>query len=107
MEYPGPVSVPAATVVVIGDHFLIHAQDAQIAPSTSITQIDYQFKNIPTIEMASIFVGSNARRFSSFCPGDGTQVTPCPCANNGVAAHGCDNSAATGGAILSASGTVH
>jgi hypothetical protein len=29
----------------------------------------------------------------------------CPCFNLGIANHGCDNSAATGGAILSGSGT--
>ena len=40
----------------------------------------------------------------SFCFGDGSAGT-CPCANNGLATHGCNNSAATGGALLSASGT--
>jgi Tol biopolymer transport system component len=38
------------------------------------------------------------------CVGDGTQGT-CPCANNGVPGHGCDNSSGTGGALLSARGT--
>ena len=41
-----------------------------------------------------------------FCFGDGTQTTPCPCGNNGLAGRGCDNSAATGGAQLSASGST-
>lgn len=40
------------------------------------------------------------------CFGDGTQSLPCPCANNGLAGHGCDNSAATGGALLSARGST-
>lgn len=40
---------------------------------------------------------------SAFCLGDGT-AGPCPCANNGAAGHGCENSSATGGAILAASG---
>lgn len=39
-----------------------------------------------------------------FCFGDGTGAA-CPCGNSGVLGHGCDNSAATGGALLSASGT--
>jgi hypothetical protein len=40
------------------------------------------------------------------CFGDGS-ISPCPCANNGLPGHGCDNSAATGGARLTASGTTH
>jgi hypothetical protein len=40
----------------------------------------------------------------TFCFGDGS-VAPCPCGNTGVTKHGCDNSASTGGARLTASGT--
>jgi hypothetical protein len=43
--------------------------------------------------------------FSSFCSGDGTQALACPCANNGLAGRGCNNSAATGGAQLTARGS--
>jgi hypothetical protein len=43
---------------------------------------------------------------SPFCFGDGTQATACPCGNSGQAGRGCENSAATGGAQLSASGTA-
>jgi hypothetical protein len=42
---------------------------------------------------------------TGFCYGDGS-VIACPCANNGTTGHGCDNSAATGGALLAASGTL-
>jgi len=42
---------------------------------------------------------------TAFCAGDGS-VVPCPCANNGAVDHGCNNSAATGGAVLAASGTT-
>lgn len=38
------------------------------------------------------------------CLGDGTG-SPCPCSNAGGAGHGCDNSAATGGALLDSSGS--
>jgi hypothetical protein len=37
------------------------------------------------------------------CPGDGSGG-PCPCANTGSIGHGCNNSAATGGALLTATG---
>jgi hypothetical protein len=39
-----------------------------------------------------------------FCFGDGTEAA-CPCANNGTAGHGCENSAGTGGAHLTWTGT--
>lgn len=38
------------------------------------------------------------------CFGDGSGAA-CPCANSGVAGHGCENSSSTGGALLSASGS--
>jgi len=40
-----------------------------------------------------------------FCFGDGS-VTTCPCANDGLEGHGCQNSAGTGGAVLFATGTT-
>jgi choice-of-anchor B domain-containing protein len=40
----------------------------------------------------------------SFCFGDASGP-PCPCSNNGSQGHGCENSASTGGAILTATGT--
>ena len=39
-----------------------------------------------------------------FCFGDGSAAA-CPCGNAGVAGHGCDNSSATGGARLAATGS--
>jgi hypothetical protein len=41
-----------------------------------------------------------------YCGGDG-EIAPCPCMNSGASEHGCDNSAATGGALLSSSGTTN
>ena len=52
-----------------------------------------------------------ARRFgcagpgNAFCSGDAS-VAPCPCSNHGAPGHGCDNSLATGGAKLAASGAA-
>ncbi len=40
------------------------------------------------------------------CFGDGTQSLPCPCVNSGLAGRGCNNSANTGGALLSARGST-
>jgi hypothetical protein len=39
----------------------------------------------------------------SFCFGDGVEAS-CPCSNSGLPGRGCENSAGTGGAALSASG---
>jgi hypothetical protein len=44
--------------------------------------------------------------FAPICPGDNTAFPPCPCGNTGMANHGCDNSAATGGALLTANGNT-
>lgn len=41
-----------------------------------------------------------------FCFGDGSLPVACPCANFGALGHGCQNSAQTGGAVLSTSGTT-
>ena len=38
------------------------------------------------------------------CFGDGSTQTACPCANTGTLGHGCENSAATGGARLEGAG---
>jgi len=43
---------------------------------------------------------------TNYCFGDGSGA-PCPCGNNGNAGRGCDNSVATGGALLWATGTTN
>jgi hypothetical protein len=43
----------------------------------------------------------------SFCDRSNELGRPCPCGNNGLPGHGCQNSAATGGAQLSAIGTTN
>lgn len=40
-----------------------------------------------------------------FCFGDGSSAMVCPCGNNGSAGHGCQNSVASGGGRLLATGT--
>ena len=41
-----------------------------------------------------------------YCAGDGSTSAACPCGNTGLSGHGCDNSIATGGARLSATGST-
>jgi archaellum component FlaF (FlaF/FlaG flagellin family) len=56
---------------------------------------------------ADVFVRDSgaASAFTSLCFGDGTGGI-CPCGNSGSSGHGCENSAATGGAILTATGNA-
>ena len=44
--------------------------------------------------------------YPSYCAGDGTLATACPCGNAGQPGRGCDNSAATGGALLAVAGST-
>jgi hypothetical protein len=41
-----------------------------------------------------------------YCSGDGSLPTPCPCGNFGNPGAGCNNSAGTGGAVLTATGST-
>jgi hypothetical protein len=50
--------------------------------------------------------GGGGGNLTPFCFGDGSLATACPCANTGSVGHGCQNSATTGGAQLSATGTT-
>jgi Tol biopolymer transport system component len=52
---------------------------------------------------ADAFVRSCTIVPTAFCFGDGSGAA-CPCGNSGSPGHGCENSAATGGALLSATG---
>jgi hypothetical protein len=43
---------------------------------------------------------------TEYCFGDGSSGASCPCSNPGQSGHGCENSAATGGAVVHATGTT-
>jgi hypothetical protein len=58
-----------------------------------------------TVRVAYTYCPSGAPAFCPICFGDNALV-PCPCNNSGLPAHGCNNSASTGGARLSGAGTT-
>jgi hypothetical protein len=66
---------------------------------------NWNFGTTGTLPSGSVVV--NTGSITPFCFGDGSLPTPCPCGNAGLAGRGCDNSAHTGGGLLSASGTPH
>ena len=104
-----------------GNLWLLHNQGAgsfvQVAAvaagSLPYSVVAIDFDRDGTLDLASALWASSAvsvlRNCSaippSFCFGDGT-LAPCPCGNNGASGRGCQNSAATGGALLSTSGTA-
>jgi hypothetical protein len=56
-----------------------------------------------------LFIGNGPGTAVPFCKGDGFDpdvLTPCPCGNTGASGHGCNNSIQTGGALLTANGTL-
>jgi Tol biopolymer transport system component len=75
-----------------GRYVAFYSLSAELVPSDTNSLLD-------------VFVHDNgpASAFVSLCFGDGTGGA-CPCSNTGTANHGCENSAATGGALISASG---
>ena len=64
------------------------------------------FRDSPAGDTHIASWGCSAQVVGGFCFGDGSSSTQvaCPCANTGVAGRGCENSVATGGAQLRASG---
>ncbi len=50
-------------------------------------------------------VARSGPRILAFCQGDGSSAA-CPCGNTGTRGRGCENSRATGGALLAASGVA-
>ncbi len=57
-----------------------------------------------TNNIVDAFVHDRGPSVLSYCFGDASQAA-CPCGNTGAAGHGCENSASTGGAVLTVSGT--
>src|SRR5204862_5219049 len=59
-----------------------------------------------TLPTGTISVFTNPP-FVAYCFGDGIAGPQCPCGNSGQPGQGCNNSIASGGALLTASGTAH
>ena len=76
--------------------------DADVAPVTGVITVTPWKPGVPADVTTTGDVPGNAA-FSVMCAGDGSS-TPCPCANNGAAGHGCANSAFSAGAELAGSG---
>lgn len=55
-----------------------------------------------TVRVEYTYCPSTVNYSCPFCFGDNAQPIPCPCSNTGQGGRGCNNSEATGGAILSA-----
>jgi hypothetical protein len=65
--------------------------------------VNWAFGATGTLPSGTITVTTGP--ISTFCYGDGTLATACPCGNNGLAGRGCENSAHGGGAQLTATGS--
>jgi hypothetical protein len=89
---------------------------AWIVGQTNGTAVNYgnlAANGIPPIDEDGILPGvwllradcSAKNSVTPFCFGDGTGF-PCPCGNNGGPGRGCENSSATGGGLLSATGNA-
>lgn len=94
---------------VLGDHYEYVSQPL---PDTMLTLIPGTFQ-VGTSPGWSDWFGTMGVSLdvdpigTPFCFGDHSLATPCPCGNFGQAGRGCDNSAHTGGAILTAEGITN
>ena len=77
--------------------------DANVPPAGGNIEVGLWGSGAPASVSAAAEIPAGDPSLVSFCFGDGSG-TPCPCSNSGATSHGCDNSAATGGALLTASG---
>lgn len=94
-DYSFDVTAAVGTLIANGSTFIGLRVDPTSNPN---------FPNIldDTLSVLSITIGGGVG--SSYCFGDGSGTT-CPCGNNGIAGHGCANSATSDGAQLSGAGS--
>jgi len=104
-----PIAVPLAAILPAGRHWLrLSAPTSYMAAvytatsglsSFSRSNLGNDFPGQPPIALCL----GEARRFSSFCAGDGS-ATACPCANAGATGRGCASSVPTSGGLLAGQG---
>lgn len=77
-----------------------------VSASGGLTVIGAAFEDDTAMNSGSAHVFWTESPGVSFCAGDGSLSTPCPCGNSGITGHGCDNSVGTGGSILFSGGVA-
>ena len=78
--------------------------DANVPPTTGAVSVGLWDAGAPSSFAAAAQIPAGEPSITSSCPGDGSGSS-CPCANSGATGHGCENSAGTGGSLLTATGT--
>ncbi|MBK7645000.1 MAG: hypothetical protein IPJ19_18470 [Planctomycetes bacterium] len=95
-------NAPVATANLNGSVFGLQiSADGERAVFGSKSVHANQFGNGGELDLVGI-----ATPFTNFCSGSGSLPTACPCGNTGMLGRGCQNSATTGGALLTAAGNV-
>jgi hypothetical protein len=77
--------------------------DANAAPVAGTATLGLWKPGSPGSMSVAMDVPGNGPVINPFCFGDGSGM-PCPCGNSGSPGHGCQNSAGTGGSLLTGSG---
>ncbi len=86
-----------------GCNWVWNGWDAGTGPAIQTITLQGSFDSPVLLDGLQIDLAPRSPGIDTCFPGTGTRV-PCPCANPGVLGKGCDNSSATGGARLDASG---
>jgi len=77
--------------------------DANAAPVAGTATLGLWKPGSPGSMSVAMEVPGGGAVINPFCFGDGTS-TACPCGNSGTVGHGCQNSMATGGSLLTGTG---
>jgi hypothetical protein len=79
--------------------------DANSAPKSGTITIR-TFKDGGSVQTTGDIPGGSVPPADTFCYGDASSATTCPCGNKGDAFQGCDNASATGGAVAFSTGAL-
>jgi hypothetical protein len=92
---------PSGNPVALADDTIAIGAIGEDSGATGVDG-DQTDNSAPNSGAAYVFLRSGGS-IAQICPGDGSAAA-CPCGNSGAPGHGCENSAATGGARLAATG---